>query len=455
MRRPFTMKILQVSYSDTGGGAERVALDLLQGYWQRGHECALAVGIQSRSEFGVIQIPNLERLPAWGRLWVKLAAPLVPLCGKIRGAGRFRHLLVERVGQPRKALAWWRGQEDFEASGTRLLLELMNPSPEVVHCHNLHRDYFDLRFLPDLSKRVPVVLTLHDEWLLTGHCSHSFGCNRWETGCGQCPSLETYPSIRRDASAFNWQRKRELLATARVHLVTPSRWLMEKVEQSPILRGHSQRTVIPNGVDLATFCPGEQRVARQRLGLPEQSRIILFSHPGAKRSQFKDYPTFAQCAAVLASRRLPWPLLFLAVGPSLPPEEVGGARILFVPRVTDRRTMADYYRAADLYLHPARAENFPLAVLEAMACGKPVVASRVGGIPEQVTDNENGFLAAVGDSEAMAAAAERLLLDDSLRQRLGGNGTEHAIKYYGLNQMTDAYLRVLSDILVGTACSKP
>jgi glycosyltransferase involved in cell wall biosynthesis len=403
----------------------------------------------------VVRIPNLEWLPAWGRLWVKLAAPLVPLVGRVRGAGWLHWLLTKRVGQPRKALAWWRGQEDFEAPGTRLLPTLINPPPEVVHCHNLHRDYFDLRFLPELSHRIPVVLTLHDEWLLTGHCACSFGCTRWLAGCGQCPALSTYPAIRRDASAFNWQRKRELLTDARVHLVTPSRWLMEKVEQSPIMRGHPQRTVIHNGVDLATFCPGEQCAARQRLGLPELSRIILFAHPGVKESQFKDYPTFARCAGLLASRRLPWPLVFLAVGPSLPEEDVGGARIRFVPRVADRRTMADYYRAADLYLHPARSENFPLAVLEAMACGKPIVASRVGGIPEQVTDAENGFLAAVGDSEAMAAAAEKLLMDAALRQRLGVNGAERAVKYYGLNQMTDAYLRVLSGVLAGPACCKP
>jgi len=449
------MRILQVSTNDTGGGAERVALDLLRGYRQGGHESALALGMHSRSEAGAVHIPNLENLPAWGRLWVKLAAPLVPLAGRGLGAGWLRWFFTCRLGQPRKVAAWWLGHEDFEAPGTRLLLNLMHPAPEVVHCHNLHRDYFDLRYLPELSSRVPVVLTLHDEWLLTGHCSCSLGCPRWQVGCGCCPSLSTYPPIRRDASAFNWQRKRELLASSRFHLVTPSRWLMERVEQSPIMRGNSQRTVIHNGVDLASFCPGDQRAARQHLGLPEQSRIILFAHPVAKQSQFKDYPTFARCAALLASRRLPWPLVFLAIGPSLPPEDAGGARIVFVPRVTDRRTMADYYRSADLYMHPAHSENFPLAVLEAMACGKPIVATRIGGIPEQVTEGENGFLPASGDSEAMAAAAEKLLLDDSLRQHLGMNGAERAVKYYGLNQMTDAYLRVLSDILAGSACSRP
>lgn len=446
------MRILQVSYNDMGGGAERVALDLLHGYRQHGHECALAVGTQSGIQPGVITIPNLERLSAWGRFWVRLAAPLLPLCGKIRGAGRIHHLLIERVGQPRKTLAWWRGQEDFEAPGTQWLPALMQPAPEVVHCHNLHRAYFDLRFLPELSQRVPAVLTLHDEWLMTGHCAYTFGCTRWQTGCGQCPALETYPAIRRDASAFNWQRKRALLAAARVHIVTPSHWLMAKVEKSPILREQGRRTVIPNGVDLATFCPGEPRAARQRLGLPEHARIVLFAHPGAKQSQFKDYPTFARCASLLASRRFPWPLIFLAVGPALPAEEVGGASIRFVPRVTDRLTMAEYYRAADIYLHPARAENFPLAVLEAMACGTPVVASRIGGIPEQVTDDENGFLAPVGDADAMAEAAERLLRDDALRQRLGANGAERARKLYGLKQMTNAYLKVLSEIQAEPAC---
>src|SRR3546814_10331965 len=80
----------------------------------------------------------------------------------------------------------------------------------MLHCHNLHGGYFDLRELARFSKLLPVVLTLHDEWAYTGHCAYTFGCERWRSGCGQCPHLDVSPSIRRDASAANWTAKYDI-----------------------------------------------------------------------------------------------------------------------------------------------------------------------------------------------------------------------------------------------------
>src|SRR5439155_11546406 len=107
--------------------------------------------------------------------------------------------------------------------------------PDLVHCHNLHAKYFDLRVLPWLSRQVPVVLTLHDAWMLSGLCCHSFDCERWRTGCGQCPHLTLYPTIYPgipDATHLNWKRKRKIYRRSRLYVATPSRWLMQKVKQS-------------------------------------------------------------------------------------------------------------------------------------------------------------------------------------------------------------------------------
>ena len=92
------------------------------------------------------------------------------------------------------------GLENFNFPGSRGLLCLMSPRPGVVHCHNLHGGYFDLRFLPKLSARVPTLLTLHDAWLLGGPSAHSFGCERWTTGCGPCPDFTIPPAIPVDLS---------------------------------------------------------------------------------------------------------------------------------------------------------------------------------------------------------------------------------------------------------------
>lgn len=441
------MRILSVSYSNYGGGAERVALDLSDQYRQLGHTCLTAVGHRRGDMAGVVEIPNDRYRSPWTRACRAIAAPLENARGKFRGTERLYNFISETIGRPMAGFKRRRGEEDFDHPGTAHIGLLMNPAPDVLHCHNLHRDYFDLRALPRLAAQFPVVVTLHDQWLLTGHCAHSFECEKWRAGCGNCPHLDTYPAIPRDATAFNWKRKRDILSSAKIHIVTPSAWLMEKVTSSPCVANGGIRKVIANGVDLSIFNPGDKVAARAKLGLPSQSHIVLFAHPGVKDSPFKDYPTFVRCAAILGARRSEIPLIFLAVGPALPAERIGTVSLQFVPRVHDRHCMADYFRAADVYMHPARAENFPLAILEAMACGKPVIASRVGGIPEQIIDGETGYLCAVGDANAMAASLQCILSDNISSARIGAAAYARAKEYFNRTTMVNGYLSLFEEVL--------
>lgn len=109
--------------------------------------------------------------------------------------------------------------------------------------------------------------------------------------------------------------------------------------------------------------------------------------------------------------------------------------------------IVDYLSAADVLLLPSEQESFGLAALEAMACEVPVIASRVGGVPEVVTDSETGFLSEVGDVEKMAEDASRLLTDATLRAEMGKRARESAISRYRTDivipQYIDFYERVL------------
>src|SRR5262245_59012697 len=140
---------------------------------------------------------------------------LSPWRGRVRWAERAHTLFTYHIGQPHRWLQIRCGYEDFNFPASWHLLDLPPERPDILHCHNLHGSYFDLRALPWLSQQVPVVLTLHDAWLLSGHCAHSFDCQRWQTGCGQCPDLAIPPAIRRDATAYNWRRKRDVYTKSR------------------------------------------------------------------------------------------------------------------------------------------------------------------------------------------------------------------------------------------------
>ncbi|MCH7839966.1 MAG: glycosyltransferase [Planctomycetes bacterium] len=468
--------ILQVSTRDIGGGAEKVAADLFRAYRSLGHGSQLAVGYKIGDDPDVLRIAHDEVGGAGARFCWSLHRRLQPWYSRssvVRSLCRLTH----RLAAPAGWLDTRRGIEDFHFPGTSRLLQLANPVPDILHLHNLHGHYFDLRALPALSRNVPVVLTLHDAWLLTGHCAHSFDCQKWKTGCGECPDLTIYPAIRRDATAFNWKRKQDIYSQCRLHVATPCQWLMDQVTRSMLAPSIASTRIIPYGVDLTIFHPRDVREARRSLGISPDAAVLLFSANGILRNRWKDYPTMRQ-AAVLVGRTLaanhtkPREVLFLGLGEEAPPERIGSVELRFVPFQSDVNQVALYYNAADLYIHAARADTFPNAVLEALACGTPVVATSVGGIPEQVlslsiqsgdrqsaidaqspvpavfgADEATGILVPVGAAEMMATAILKLLGDNSLRRLMGENAVKDAQRRFDLRRQVRDYLQWYEDLL--------
>jgi N-acetyl-alpha-D-glucosaminyl L-malate synthase BshA len=109
--------------------------------------------------------------------------------------------------------------------------------------------------------------------------------------------------------------------------------------------------------------------------------------------------------------------------------------------------IVDYLSACDVLLLPSDQESFGLAALEAMACEVPVIASRVGGLPEVVTDGETGFLSPVGDVDKMAADAARLLADEKLRREMGRRARESAISRYRTDVVIPQYIDFYEQVI--------
>jgi len=437
------MNILQVSTSDAGGGAEGSALNLFRAYRDLGHDSSLVVGRKQSDDPDIHEIPRPFTGGPLGRGLQWMASKLRCVRkypGPVRRVARW----LEIAADPQRRHDWRNGIEDFNFPGTRLLPELPPSPPDVIHCHNLHGWYFDLRLLPELSSQFPVILNLRDAWLLTGHCSYSMDCERWQVGCGQCPYLNTYPAVRRDATRENWSRKADVYARSRLYVTAPSEWLLGCARNSML--GARDYRLIPNGIDLSIFRPADRQDARRKLGLPPDAHIALFASASGRSNIFKDYATVEEA---IGRFRDHWQ------GPSLLPISVGrgtvGLRggIRHVGYVSDPAVMRLYYSAADVYLHAARAEAFGKTVTEAMACGTPVIATAVGGIPDQVIDGRVGFLTAPGSGAEMAARLQELLADAGLRLRLGTEAAERG-RHFGLERQVRAFLAWYEEILDDT-----
>ena len=460
-----SMRILQVStYDIAAGGAESVAWHLFQAYRRLGHESWLAVCVRNGDDQNVFLFQHGKPRNLWYQLCMAVAGEFQPLVGRVKGAGRVQHIL-KKLSQPLQWLRWKLGHEVFAFSGTECLLDLLSKAPDIIHCHNLHSSimpgtgggYFDLRVLPGLSRQVPVILTLHDEWLLSGHCAYTFGCERWKKSCGHCPDLTINPPIQRDATAYNWRRKREIYAKSRLYVATPSRWLMQKVEQSILSPAIIEGRIIPYGVDLSIFHPADSRAARATLSMPQDTLVLLFTANNVRQNMFKDYQTIRAAVAQVAERLHGQDLLLIALGENAPAEQIGKAKVRFISYQREPRIVARYYQAADLCLHAAKEDNFPNTVLEALACGKPVVATAVGGVPEQLKglqslgcrmpelnrykmNKATGVLVPPGDARGMAASIEQLLTDKPLCRSMGENAARDAQERFDLQRQVNDYL---------------
>jgi len=443
------LHILQVNTNEISGGAQKVAHNLFRSYRARGHASWLAVSYKVSDDPDVLPIRHSTGQRGWSRAWWSIHArcQLWDLDGRL--SRRIRIL-----AEPGALIDYFQGVENFRYPGTWHILNFPPQAPDILHCHNLHGNYFDLRALPWLSERVPTVLTLHDAWPLSGHCAHSMDCERWRSGCGECPDLTIYPALRKDSTAYNWQRKREIYQRSRLCIATPCRWLMQKVEASMLAPAVTGSRVIPNGVDMNVFCPADQQRVRTILGFPEKARILLFTANGIRANIWKDYNTLRSAIERIAATMDTSNLLFVALGEDGVTERLGKAEIRFVPYRKEAEAVARYYQAADLYIHAARVDTFPNTILEALACGTPVVATAVGGIPEQVKglgtmdralnsygpEAATGCLTAPGSAESLAVRIQELLKNDALRIQMSANAVTDAQMRFSLERQTQAYL---------------
>ncbi|MBD0330879.1 MAG: glycosyltransferase [Thermoleophilia bacterium] len=393
------MRIVQLSTSDLQGGAEKTAWKLHRAFRERGHESLLVVGRKLSADPNVIEIDASRR-----------------------GRG-LRGRLTRR-------LEWALGLQYLDHPGSHRVPEAVGEL-DVVHAHNLHGGYFDLAALRRLSTLAPTILTLHDMWLITGHCAHAFGCERWRRGCGACPDLTIYPALTRDGTRANLRRKQRLLQDADLVVASPAEWLLELVAASYLATKPRRR--IPNPVDTRVFAPGDRRAARAALGLPVDRPVVLLPARDAVTSHFKDFVLFERSIEALGD---PPPLALTFDGG----ERGAPGRVTFVRGSFDEEQVARFYRAADVVAVPSRAETLPLTILEAFASAVPVVATRVGGVPELVRDGENGLLVEPGDVDGFAAALRRLLGEPATATRLGAAGLEQVRADHDLGRVAGLWL---------------
>jgi glycosyltransferase involved in cell wall biosynthesis len=324
---------------------------------------------------------------------------------------------------------------DFGKIGVlKLLSNFKFQNSSIIHLHNSHGYYLSFYSIEKIITNKKLVWTLHDEYILSGHCSFSMFCDKWKLGCGNCPSLDVYPSLKTDSTKINLKEKIAFVKKYQPYIVTPSKWLADRVQlQFPFLKNIE---VIYNGVDIDVFLPYDKIKTRLELGLPLDKKIVLYVAEFSTLNPFKGGEILRE---IIRDSEYP-NVFFITVGGK---NETNFQNHFSYPYISDDFELAKLYAACDVLLYPTQADNLPLVVLESMACGTPVIASKLGGIPE-IIDTFNGFL--IEDYSCVEAFKEGLLdflsLSDMKINEIRKNALKTIQDRFTLNKMISSYERI-------------
>ena len=273
-------------------------------------------------------------------------------------------------------------------------------APDVIHLHWISDAFLHPRNLRMF--RQPIVWTLHDMWAFTGGCHYSGGCDRFAQKCGACPQLASNHPL--DLSRLLWHIKQRHYRKANLTIVTPSRWLAQEAQKSTLFRD-TRVEVIPNGIDLTIFCPQEKQAARKALDLPSDGPLVLAGADNVAADPRKGFQFLNNA----------WPMI-LQKHPSATLAVFGKHRgsqdatnIVSLGVLNDEPSIATAYAAADIFVAPSREDNLPNTVVESLACGTPVVAFEIGGMPDLVVPGQTGYLARPFDVNDLAHGIEQWL----------------------------------------------
>ncbi|MGA2797408.1 MAG: glycosyltransferase [Thermoguttaceae bacterium] len=301
-----------------------------------------------------------------------------------------------------------------------------------------------------LSRRMPVVWTFHDCSPFTGGCLHPMDCNKFETGCHDCPQLGRWPlqcgintrlHLGLDFSGFMQLLKRRMALQRSFVPVTPSQWMADQAMRSGMF---AQRPiVIPNWVDVDTFRPMPKKEIREQLGLPLNEFLLIF-FANYLGNSFKGVEYLIE-----AARRCQRPLSIILVGRA--EQEMmklfQGLSVIYKGFIADRALLARYIAAADVAINPTLAESFSCATIEAMACETPTIAFAVGGVPDLIDHGHTGWLVKAKDVDGLVQGLQLFYDHPELRRQWARQGRKNAVLRYHRDVFLKAHVNLYRSLL--------
>jgi len=415
------VRVVHLSYTDTKYGADRATRRLHQGLQSAGVDSWIVVGKKFSSDETVRPSAN-------------------SIFGKMLDDRRFFldqfPLRVYRNRSPNLFSTAWMP----DRVGNHSLIS----SSDIVNLHWVCGGFLRPESIAKINK--PIVWRLSDMWAFTGGCHYSGGCVGYEQECGFCPQLGSHH--RKDLSHWVWRRKERSWRNINLTIVTPSHWLSSCAGSSSLFKRYRVE-VIPNGINDRVFKPMDKLYSRKLLGLSMNKKIILFGAINPTKDKRKGIRYLIEALDRLAGDKLRDELELAILGTSKPEMDFGiTLPVHYLGYVEDVTRLVSCYSAADAFVAPSEQDNFPSTVLESLACGTPVIAFNVGGIPDLIDHGRDGYLVKPFDSTDLGDGIRWVLNDPSRSEGLSNRARQKVEEKFTKGIQARKYLRLYEQILV-------
>ncbi len=411
------MKVVHLSTYHTFGGAAIAALRL--------HHALQSIGVASS-----VLVQQTERIETG-----------------VRGfAGSFieKKLAFARFAAERAYFLWHEKDKSVRFhfsplwAGVDVSTHPLIREADMIHLHWINFGFLSINSLEKLfSLGKPVVWTMHDMSTFTGGCHYSRACKQYLSHCQYCPYLRN-PSAT-DLAYRVFAQKKRLFQYAPLTLVSPSQWLADLASKAALTQ-HLPAIAIPNPIDTTVFKPVHPK---PDLGLNPAKKWILFAGVNTQDPR-KGFAYFKEATQLLKDHVNEWgivvfgktePDALLEMG--LEVKSLGSLPAHEVIKV---------YQAADVMVVPSLEDNYPNTVIEAMACGTPVVGFETGGVGEQILHLKTGYVAKLYSPEDLAKGIG-WVLEHSEYAQLVQNNLQVADQRNRFEVVAQAYLSLYQKLV--------
>jgi glycosyltransferase involved in cell wall biosynthesis len=308
-------------------------------------------------------------------------------------------------------------------------------SADILHFHWI-AGFVDYHRLPRIAAGRPIVWTLHDMNPFTGGCHYAETCERYKDSCGMCPILGSQNV--RDDSFRTLEIKRNGIQQTNIYVVAPSQWMIDCAKESSCFKDKQCSTIKP-GLNLNVFMPRRSQDLRNRIGLSGNKKLVLFGAATIENPR-KGYRFLREALTIIAKQYQQDDIILGTFGKVPDGFDFGiSYRVVKFGLVADTAALVSIYSAADVYVLPTLSDNLPNTLIEALACGIPLVSFKSGGVPEIIRHKETGWCAAPGNSKDLAEGIHWVISESGPWEQVSKRCRDSACTQYNQEYSAQAY----------------